>query len=79
MIDTYKLRAARMTEKDYRDELLETLEIFVERCLGVEVEVRRDLLDAAVAVAKGVLGAQDHRRVDDGVDGAVRDLPHGER
>ncbi|MBQ3969207.1 MAG: hypothetical protein II685_01830 [Clostridia bacterium] len=26
MIDTYKLRAARMTEKDYRDELLETLE-----------------------------------------------------
>lgn len=26
MIDTYKLRTARMTEKDYRDELLETLE-----------------------------------------------------
>lgn len=26
MIDTYKLRTARMTVKDYRDELLETLE-----------------------------------------------------
>lgn len=26
MIDTYKLRIARMTAKDYRDELLETLE-----------------------------------------------------
>ena len=26
MIDTYKLQTARMTEKDYRDELLETLE-----------------------------------------------------
>lgn len=26
MIDTYKLRTVRMTEKDYRDELLETLE-----------------------------------------------------
>lgn len=26
MIDTYKLRTARMTAKDYRDELLETLE-----------------------------------------------------
>ena len=26
MIDIHKLRTARMTEKDYRDELLETLE-----------------------------------------------------
>ena len=29
MIDTYKLRTVRMTEKDYRDELLETLESFL--------------------------------------------------
>lgn len=52
MIDTYKLRIARMTEKEYRDELLETLESLQNgniqyKSIGEWVEAAKLALDIA--------------------------------
>ena len=52
MIDTYKLRTVRMTEKDYRDELLETLESIQNdniqyKSIGEWIEAAKLTLDIA--------------------------------
>ena len=52
MIDTYKLRIARMTEKEYRDELLETLESIQNdniqyKSIGEWIEAAKLTLDIA--------------------------------
>lgn len=52
MIDTYKLRSARMTEKEYRDELLETLESLQSdniqyKSIGEWIEAAKLTLDIA--------------------------------